>query len=87
MNILLPLRFVRELLALSVRGVVLLVRMGARRALSQARRVHDEQSSLPKNLRPLSRLWEDPLGECSHRPPLQTRWLARVLVASRPLGP
>jgi hypothetical protein len=48
--------------------------------------VHEEKNPRWKQIRPQSRILENPPTERS-TVPLQARWLARVLVASRPLGP
>jgi hypothetical protein len=80
-------RFCQELLALPIRGLVRLVQQFSRWAVSKGRQVHEENMPLWKQIRPQSRVLKDPPGERALVPPLQARWLARILVASRPLGP
>ena len=80
-------RFCQELLALPIRRLVRFVQQFLQWAVSRGRRVHSEQHPRWKEIRPQSRVLEDPPGERSSVLPLQARWLARVLVASRPLGP
>jgi len=79
-------RSCQELLALPVRGLVRLVQQFSQWAVSKGRRVHEEQNPRWKQIRPQSRILENPPTERSTFP-LQARWLARVLVASRPMGP
>ncbi len=80
-------RFCQELLALPIRRLVRFVQQFSQWAVSKGRRVHEEQHPCWKKIRPQSRVLEDPPGERPSVLPLQARWLARVLVASRPLGP
>ena len=80
-------RYCQELIALPIREIVLYVQQFSRWAVTRGRRVHEEQSPRWKEIRPQSRVLEDPPGEQPFLFPLQARWLARVLVASRPLGP
>ena len=77
----------RALIALSIQGLVHLVQQFSRWAVSRGREVHEEQSPYWAQIRPQSRLLEDVPDPRSSDFPLQARWLARVLVASRPLGP
>lgn len=77
----------KELIALFIRRLVRLVQQFSQWAVSRGRRVHDEQGARWKEIRPQSRVLEDPPGFRASVLPLQARWLARVLVASRPLGP
>lgn len=87
MRLLSRLRYCWQLMALPVKKLVLLVRGLVRRTVSTARRVQEKQNPRWKELHPQSRVLEDPPGEAAQLLPLQARWLARVLVASRPLGP
>lgn len=77
----------QALFALPLRGLVRLVQQFSQWAVSKGRQVHEERSPRWKEIRPQSRILKDPPGERALVPPLQARWLARILVASRPLGP
>lgn len=78
---------VKALVALPLRGLVHFVHQFSQWAVSRGREVHEETRPLWKQIRPQSPFLEDPPDERSSDFPLQARWLARVLVASRPLGP
>jgi hypothetical protein len=80
-------QFCKALVALPARRLVRLVQQFSRWVVSKGRRVHEEHSPMWAAIRPQSRVLEDPPGERAFVFPLQDRWLARVLVASRPLGP
>mgnify|MGYP006295538897 CR=1 FL=1 len=77
----------KALIALPLRGLVHLLQQFSRWAVSRGREVHEEPRPLWKQIRPQSPFLEDPPDERSSDFPLQARWLARVLVAARPLGP
>jgi hypothetical protein len=80
-------RLCQALLALPIRRLVQLVQRFSDWAVSQGRRVRREQRPQWADIRPQSRVLKDPPAERAVVLPLQARWLARVLVASRPLGP
>jgi hypothetical protein len=80
-------RFCQVLLLRPLRSLAAVLQSVSRWALAQGRRVRHKQSWGRHAIRPQSRLLEDPPGEQAMPPSLQSRWLARVLVASRPLGP
>lgn len=80
-------RSCQELLALPIRRLVLLLQQLSEWAVSRGRRVRTTQRPRWREIRPQSRVLEKPPGERAHLLPFQARWLARVLVASRPLGP
>jgi hypothetical protein len=83
-----PIRFCHEVVVLPIRRLVRLVQQFAQWAVSKGRRVHVQRSPWWRKIRPQSRGLEDPPGgDRAFVPPLQARWLARILVASRPLGP
>lgn len=77
----------KALVALPARRLVRLVQQFSQWVVSRARRVREEPSPMWAAIRPQSRVLEDPPRERAFVFPLQARWLARVLVASRPLGP
>ena len=79
--------YCRELIALPMRGLVRLLQQFSQWAVSKGRRVYEEHSPRWKEIRPRSRVLKDPPAEWTLVLPLQARWLARILVASRPLGP
>jgi hypothetical protein len=80
-------QFCKVLVALPVRRLVGLLQQLSRWVVSTGRRVREERSPMWAAIRPQSRILEDPPAERAFVFPLQARWLARVLVASRPLGP
>lgn len=80
-------QFCKALVALPARRLVHLVQRFSRWVVSKGRRVREERSPMWAAIRPQSRVLEDAPGERAFVLPLQARWLARVLVASRPLGP
>jgi hypothetical protein len=80
-------QFCKALVALPVRGLVRIVQQFSRWVVSKGRRVREERSPMWAAIRPQSRVLEEAPGERAFVSPLQARWLARVLVASRPLGP
>jgi hypothetical protein len=71
--------------ALLTIGVMVLVRGAARGALSRARRQYDDQTS-KVGTRPLLLSLVPPLDDPRMLLP-RTRWLARMLAATRPLTP
>ncbi|WP_263787173.1 hypothetical protein [Salinibacter grassmerensis] len=75
------------LVALPFRRLARLVQQFSQWAVSRGRSVRREQRPIWDTLRPQSRILKDPPAERAVLLPLQARWLARVLVASRPLGP
>lgn len=75
------------LIALPFRRFVRLVQQFSQWAVSKGRSVRREQRPIWETLRPQSRILKDPPAERAVLLPLQARRLARVLVASRPLGP
>ncbi|WP_251979870.1 hypothetical protein [Salinibacter ruber] len=75
------------LVALPFRRLVRLVQQFSQWAVSKGRSVRREQRPIWDTLRPQSRILKDPPAERAVLLPLQARRLARVLVASRPLGP
>lgn len=77
----------KALVTLPLRGLVRLVQQFSRWAVSRGREVHEEPRPLWKQIRPQSSFLEDAPDERPSDFPLQARWLARVLVAARPLGP
>jgi len=77
----------QALFALLIRGLVRLVQRFSQWAVSKGRRARQEQQPIWAPLRPQSRILKDPPAERAVLLPLQARRLARVLVASRPLGP
>jgi len=80
-------QFCKAVVALPLRGLVHAVQQFSRWVVSRGRRVRRERSPMWAAIRPQSRVLEDAPGERAFVSPLQARWLARVLVASRPLGP
>jgi hypothetical protein len=80
-------QFCKALVALPVWGLVRIVQQFSRWVVSKGRRVREERSPMWAAIRPQSRVLEEAPGERAFVSPLQARWLARVLVASRPLGP
>lgn len=80
-------RSCQALLVLPIRRLVRLVQQFSQWAVSKGRGVRTEQRPIWENLRPQSRILKDPPAQRAVLLPLQARWLARVLVASRPLGP
>ena len=75
------------LVALPFWRLVRLVQQFSQWAVSKGRSVRREQRPIWDTLRPQSRILKDPPAERAVLLPLQARRLARVLVASRPLGP
>ena len=75
------------LVALPFRRLVRLVQQFSQWAVSKGRSVRRERRPIWDTLRPQSRILKDPPAERAVLLPLQARRLARVLVASRPLGP
>lgn len=80
-------QFCKALVALPIRRLVRIVQQFSRWVVSRGRRVREEGSPGWAGIRPQSRVLENPPGARAFVLPLQARWLARVLVASRPLGP
>lgn len=80
-------QFCKALVALPVRGLVRIVQQFSQWVVSKGRRVREQRSPMWAAIRPQSRVLEEAPGEGAFVSPLQARWLARVLVASRPLGP
>ncbi len=80
-------RACRELVALPLRSLLLLVQQISQWAVAKGRRARQERRPRWQQIRPQSRVLEDPPGERATVLPFQARWLARVLASSRPLGP
>lgn len=89
-SFMLPPLFFRSCQALPVlliRRLVGLIQRFSEWAVSKGRSVRREQRPVWETLRPQSRILKDPPADRAVLLPLQARRLARVLVASRPLGP